>query len=66
MEQPAMKQAKIYVGVCVDGAAVMARVMIRADHDVCKYCLGSGRDQNDEECEACEGLGTVAQLEGQE
>lgn len=61
-----MKLARISVGVAVDGCAVMARVMIPADHDVCKFCLGSGRNEHDDKCQPCDGDGTVAQLEGQE
>lgn len=63
--QPApMKLARIYCGVCVDGTAVMANAMIPADHEVCNKCLGSGRNSYDDDCQACEGLGTVPQIEG--
>lgn len=55
-----MKEARIYVGVAVDGCAVMARVMIPADHNVCRRCAGSGMNyDNDEICAACNGDGTV-------
>lgn len=60
MNQPAMKEARIYVGVSYDGAAVMMRVMIPVDREVCKPCAGAGTIyETDEECGACKGLGTV-------
>lgn len=56
----AMKPARMYCGVCVDGAAVYGRVMIPANHEVCKFCLGNGQDwEGGGECEHCDGLGTI-------
>ena len=60
MDRIPMKEARICLGVCVDGSGFFARVMIRADHTVCSRCIGSGKNYDiDEICPVCDGGGTV-------